>query len=140
MIFYNPQIMTNEKELFLYLVSNPKPFTRYENHEAALQIQLHELVERAIQNKENPIALIEFYLGITYNEGHTVADMANFIANSGQMRHALHQLKENWAELDDSLPGESLRFGGTSKEQAIQTFTQIALQTYLEALSGIYEN
>ena len=139
MIFYNSQLMKSESQLILYLVSNPKPFSRYDDHEAALQIQLHELIERAIKEKEDPIAMIEEYLQVSYNGGDTVADMANFLINSGQMVHAMHSLKDNWDAMDETLPEVSLKHSATSWEQAIQIYSEITLRSYLEALSGVYD-
>ena len=138
MIFYNNQLMKNQQQLRLYLVSNPKPFKRFEDHEAALQIQLHEMVERAIREKEDPIALIEEYLETTYNSGETVEDIANFLANTPQMVHAMHTLKDNWDQLDETLPEDSLMYGGTTRDEAVQAFSEITLRNYLETLSTVY--
>lgn len=125
-------------QLRLYLVSNPTPFKRFEDHEAALQIQLHELVEKAIKDKEDPVALMEAYLQTNYNGGDTVEDMANYLANTPQMVHALHTLKDNWDQMDETLPEDSLMYGGTTRDEAVQAFSEITLRNYLEALTGIY--
>ncbi len=125
-------------QLRLYLVSNPTPFKRFEDHEAALQIQLHELVEKAIKDKEDPVALMEEYLQTNYNGGDTVEDMANYLANTPQMVHALHTLKDNWDQMDETLPEDSLMYGGTTRNEAVQAFSEITLRNYLEALTGIY--
>jgi hypothetical protein len=138
MIFYNSQLMKDENQLRLFLVSNPSPFLRYEDHEAALQIGIHEMVERAIESKENPIALIEQYLQVVYNGGDTPEDIANFIINCHQMVHTMHKLKDNWDEMDDTLPEVSLKHSATSREQAVQVYYETTLRSYLEALSGIY--
>ncbi len=140
MIFYNNQLMQNEQQLRLYLVSNPKAFKRYEDHEAALQIQIYELIERSIEDNEDPVTLIESYLDVNYNGGSNADDIAAFLINSHQMIHALHQLKDNWDELDDSLPEVSLKHTGTSKQQAVQVYSEITLRSYLEALSTINNN
>ena len=139
MIFYNSQLMKNESQLRLYLASNPDAFTRFEDHEAALQIQLYDLVERAIAENEDPIALIEAYLQVSYNGTDTVDDIANFLIHTGQMRHAMHNLKENWDEMDETLPELSLKYASTSREQAIQVYSEITLRSYLEALSEVFE-
>ena len=123
----------------LFVVTHPKPFKRFEDHEAALQIQLHELIERAILKKQNPVLLIEQYLEVSYKGGSTVEDMAHFLINSPQMAHAMHSLRDNWAELDETLPGESIMYGSTTKQEAIQTYSEISLTSYLEALSKVYE-
>lgn len=125
-------------QLRLYLVSNPTPFKRFEDHEAALQIQLHELIEKAIKDKEDPVALMEEYLQTNYNGGDTVEDMANYLANTPQMVHALHTLKDNWDQMDETLPEDSLMYGGTTRDEAVQAFSEITLRNYLEALTGIY--
>jgi hypothetical protein len=138
MIFYNNQLMKNHMQLRLYLVSNPTPFKRFEDHEAALQIQLHELVEKAIKDKEDPVALMEEYLQTNYNGGDTVEDIANYLANTPQMVHALHSLKDNWDQMDETLPEDSLMYGGTTRDEAVQAFSEITLRNYLEALTGIY--
>jgi len=139
MIFYNSGLMQNLGQLRLFVVSNPKPFKRFEDHEAALQIQLHELIERAIFKKQNPVQLIEQYLETTYNGGSTVEDMANFLMLCPQMAHAMHSLKDNWAELDETLPEETILYGRTSRQEAIQTYSEITLVSYLDALSKVYE-
>lgn len=138
MIFYNNQLMKNQQQLRLYLVSNPKTFKVFEDHEAAIQIQLHELVARSIKEKESPIALIEEYLQTSYNGGDTVEDIANFLVNTPQMVHALHNLRDNWEQMDETLPEDSLMYGGTSREEAVQAFSEITLRNYLEALTGVY--
>lgn len=138
MIFYNPQLMNNEEELHLYLVSNPNPFTRYEDHEAALQINLYDLVEQSIQDKENPIVLIEGTLGITYNGGPTSDEITHFLLQTDQVQFAMHALRDYWSDLDDSLPEESVMYGSTTRQQAIRVFSEISLRTYLEALSKVY--
>ena len=139
MIFYNNQLMKNENQLRMYLVSNPVPFSRFEDHEAALQIQLHELVETAIEKKEDPIMLFEEILKRPYLGGQTADEIASFIYSSDVMFHAMHSLKENWDALDETLPEDSVKyFAGTTKEQATEIFTEITLRTYLEALAEVY--
>jgi hypothetical protein len=141
MIFYHNQLMKNSRELRLYLVSNPVAFTRFEDHEAALHIQLHELVERAIEQQEDPVALIEDYLQVSYTGGDRSEDLAAFLANTPQMRHAMHTLQEHWGQLDDTLPDDSLLFGSaTTREEAVQSFSEITLRSYLEALSTVYND
>jgi len=129
--------MTNEDELKLYLISNPVPFQRFEDHEAALQIQLHDLVERAIAEHEDPIALIEGYLNTSYHGGNTTADIASYLKCCDHMRTAMHQLRDRWSAFDPSLDEEGIAIGWTSRGQATQVFTEITLRTYLEALSNV---
>ena len=137
MIFYNNQLMKSSNQLRLFLVSNPVPFERYEDHEAAIYIQLHELIEDAKNDKEDPISLIEEYLGTTYNLGNSDNEIASFLFQTGEMMSALNVLKENWHALDESVPGDSLMYGGVSKDEATQIFSQLSLRTYLEALVAI---
>lgn len=139
MIFYNNQLMKNQQQLRLYLVSNPVPFKRFEDHEAALQIQLHELVQRAFEQKEDPVALIEEYLQVSYNGGDRAEDIANFLVNTPQVVHAMHTLKDNWDQMDESLPEDSLMFGATTRDEAVQAFSEITLRNYLETLSTVYD-
>ncbi|MCS5613087.1 MAG: hypothetical protein NZ961_21865, partial [Candidatus Poribacteria bacterium] len=68
------------------MVTNTKPFERYVDHEAALYIQLYQLVEHAFAKGENPIALIEDYLELVYTEGKSVAEIADFLANTDKMQ------------------------------------------------------
>lgn len=136
MIYFNNQLMPNDTSTKLFMVTNTKPFERYEDHEAALYIQLHQLVEHAFGKGENPIALIEDYLELVYTEGKTVAEIADFLANTDKMQLALWTLKESWDKMDDSAPQDSLLYGsGMDKEEAIQLYSEITLRTYLEALA-----
>ena len=128
--------MPNDTSAKLYMVTNTKPFERYEDHEAALYIQLHQLVEHAFAKGDNPIALIEDYLELVYTEGKTVAEIADFLAQTDKMQLALWTLKESWDKLDESTPQDSLLYGnGMDKEEAIQLYSEITLRTYLEALA-----
>lgn len=139
MIFYSNQLMKTQTELKLYLVSNPVAFARYEDHEAAIQIMVHELVESSIAEGENPIALIEDYLGIAYDRGDTVLDITAFLIQSDPMKQALYRLRESWDQMDSSAPEESLLYSnGLSREEVVRTFSQITLRTYLEALALQY--
>ncbi len=128
--------MPNDTSTKLFMVTNTKPFERYEDHEAALYIQLYQLVEQAFAKGENPIALIEDYLELVYTEGKSIAEIADFLANTDKMQLALWTLKESWDTLDESLPQDSLLYGsGMDKEEAIQLYSEITLRTYLEALA-----
>ncbi|WP_235904674.1 hypothetical protein [Patiriisocius marinus] len=128
--------MPNDTSTKLFMVTNTKPFERYEDHEAALYIQLHQLVEHAFAKGENPIALIEDYLELVYTEGKSVGEIADFLANTDKMQLALWTLKESWDKLDETAPQDSLLYGsGMGKEEAIQLYSEITLRTYLEALA-----
>ena len=136
MIYFNNQLMPNDTSAKLFLVTNTKPFERYEDHEAALYTKLHHLVEHAFAKGENPIALIEDYLELVYTEGKSVAEIADFLANTDKMQLALWTLKESWDKLDETAPQDSLLYGsGLDKEEAIQIYSEITLRTYLEALA-----
>lgn len=136
MIYFNNQLMPNSNSATLFMTTNPKKFERFEDHEAALYIQLHQLVEHAFAKGENPIALIENYLELVYTEGQSVAEIADFLANTDTMQLALWTLKESWDKLDESTPQDSLLYGaGISKDEAVQLYSEITLRTYLEALA-----
>lgn len=136
MIYFNNQLMPNDTSAKLFMVTNSKPFVRFEDHEAAIYIQLHELVEYAFAKGENPIALIEDYLDMVYTEGKSVEQIASFLLNTDKMQLALWTLKESWDKMDETLPENSLMYGnGMDKEEAIQLYSEITLRTYLEALA-----
>jgi len=136
MIFYNSELMPDSHSATLFMVSNAKPFTCFEDHEAGIYLQLHTLVELSVESGENPIGLIEDYLGITYTEGKATADIAFFLAYTDRVQNALWSLQLRWQEKSDIVTTESYLHGGISKDQAIQLFTQITLRVYLEALSN----
>jgi hypothetical protein len=136
MIYFNNQLMPNDTSAKLFMVTNTKSFERYEDHEAALYIQLHQLVEHAFAKGENPIAFIEDYLELVYTEGKSIAEISDFLGNTDKMQLALWTLKESWDKLDESAPQDSLLYGnGMDKEEAIQLYSEITLRTYLEALA-----
>lgn len=137
MIFFNNQLMKTTGQLRLFMVNNPVPFTRYEDHEAGIYLQLYELIESAIKEKDNPITMIQDYLGVTYNLGDSINEMTSFLFNTGEMMGALQDLKENWQAFDDSLPNDSLMYGGTSEEEAKEIYTETTLRNYLEALNQV---
>ena len=130
MIYFNNQLMPTDNRATL-----TKPFERYEDHEAAIYIQLHELVKQAFATGDDPISLIENYLELVYTDGQSIAEIADFLANTDKMQLALWTLKESWDKMDDSIPGNSLLYGGLGKEEAIQLYSEITLRTYLEALA-----
>lgn len=141
MIFYNNQLAKNENQLWLYLVSNPSPFKRFEDHEAALQIWVHELVEIALEEGENVVMLIEEAFVTSYDDGNNAEELAAFIQQSEFMVHAMHTLKNNWDAIDETLPEDSIVHASeTNKKQAHQIFPDITLRTYLEALANVYDN
>jgi len=137
MIFFNNQLMPTAGSATLYMVSNPVAFTRYEDHEAAIFIQLHELIERALAEGEDPIVLIESYLETIYVGGRTTNEIANFLMQNDKMTLAMWTLKESWSNMDESIPGDSLMYGGMEKKEAIRLYSEITLRTYLEVLTGV---
>ena len=140
MIFHHNQLMKNEKELVFYLATNKHPFTCFEDHRAALEIRMHELVEVAFQEQEDPIALIESSLGITYNEGETIEEITHFLINTDHHTHSMSNLQEAWSLIDENLPSESLIHSGTTEEDAVRVFPTITLRSYLESLSKVFDN
>lgn len=141
MIFYHNQLMKNELELQLFVVSNPVPFECFEDHEAALEIQLETLIQQAIKEKEDPIALIEGYLGINDFYSENTREIAERIARSDQMASALISLRDHWQQFDPTLPENSLVYGnGIGKKEAIDAFSNLTLRTYLETLSSLANN
>lgn len=136
MIFFNNQLMPTTGSATLYMVHNPVAFTRYEDHEAAIFIQLHELIDRAFAEGDDPIALIETYLETIYTGGKQTGEIANFLMQSDKMVLAMWTLKESWNHLDYSIPADSLLYGGMEKKEALQLYAEITLRTYLEVLSG----
>ena len=137
MIFYHNQLMKSSNQLKLFLVSNPVAFKRYEDHQAGIYIQLHELIEDARKEGEDPIGLIEEYLGTTCNLGDSDDEIASFLFQTGEMTAALNVLKENWHGLDESIPADSLMYGGVSFDEATQAFAELTFRTYLEALTAL---
>ena len=139
MIFYNTQLMPDAGKARLFMVSNPIPLERYEDHEAALYLQLHELVERSRAEGQDPIALLEDYLETVYTDGHYPDEIANFLFHHDSMQSALWTLKESWSTLDETLPESSLMYGGLGKQEALEVYAETTLRTYLEALVASQE-
>ncbi len=136
MIFYNNQLMPTREEAVLYMVSNPVPFKNYDDHEAGIYIQLHELIERSIAEGENPIQLIEEHLETVYTGGHDVDEIAAFLFNNDKMNQALWTLQENWDTIDETLPENSRMYGGIDKQETTQLYSEITLRSYLSILSN----
>lgn len=137
MIFYSNQLMKDEGQIRLFSVSNPVPFENYDDHEAGIYIQLHELITSAIRDHEDPIALLEAYLETTYRGSLDINEITGSIFHSGQMGNALHGLQERWQSYDGSVnEEESYLFGGHNKAIVRQIHTDTTLLNYLEALSA----
>ena len=84
---------------------------------------------------EDTIALIEEYLEVIYNDGTSTEEIATFLLETDKMQTALWTLKESWDKMDDSLPTDSLMYGGMNKEDAVQLYSETTLRSYLEALA-----
>lgn len=142
MNFFNNQLMKNEAQARLFSVGVWRDFKykRYEDHEAAIHSKLYDLVEDAINEKENPKALIEDFLAAPYSGGDTVDEMVNFLCNSHHMIHAFGTLKENWNNLDENAPEDSLLYATSDVDgqKAFGIYLETTLRNYLESLSQIY--
>lgn len=136
MIFYNNQLMPTREEAIVYMVRNPVPFSNYEDHEAGIYIQLHELIEQAIAEGENPVVLIEEYLETVYTGGTSVEEIAAFLFHNDKMNQALWTLQQNWDSIDDTLPENSLFYGGIDTQETMQLYSEITLRSYLNALTN----
>lgn len=140
MIFYHPRLMATEQQMSLFMVSNPTPFSRCEDHLAAIEINLHELVERAIEQKENPIHLIEGSLGMSYIGGPNVEDIAQFLLQTDHMQHALYELRDSWNFIAEHPVENSLRHAGVSQKEALAHYSEVTLRTFLTALIQHYQH
>ncbi|EDP94649.1 hypothetical protein KAOT1_00195 [Kordia algicida OT-1] len=136
MIYYNSELMPDSNSAILFMVTNSKPFTRFEDHQAGIYLQLHTLVELSIASGENPIGLIEDYLGITYTDGRSAEEIAHFLAYTDRVQNALWSLEIRWKKKTDIATKDSYLQSGISRENAIELYTQITLRTYLEALAN----
>jgi hypothetical protein len=134
MIYYNSELMPDNNSAILFMTTNAHPFTRFEDHEAGIHVQLHTLVELSKESGENPIGLIEDYLGITYTDGTDIEEIANFLIYTDRMQNALWSLEERWKDKTDIKTEASLLQQGMSDEKARELYTQITLRVYLEAL------
>ncbi|QKX04178.1 hypothetical protein HN014_04395 [Aquimarina sp. TRL1] len=139
MIFLNNQLMPSEDSATLFMVSNPIPFENFEDHQAGVYIRLHNLIAWSMEEGDDPIALIEEYLETVYTDSKSVEEIANFLMYHDKMQSALWGLKENWSNLDDTVPEDSLMYGGVEKGEAVQMYADTTLRRYLEVLSR-FEN
>ena len=136
MIYYNNQLMPDDRSAILFMTANSKPFERYEDHQAAIYVQLHLLVEESIKMGENPIHLIENHLETVYVDGNSVEEIAGFLAHTDKVQNALWSLQERWISMDTSLSEASLMYGGMQKQQAFELYSEITLISYLETLAN----
>ena len=136
MIFYDPQLMKSSSQLGLFVVSNPTKFERVEDHQAAIELRVDELVAESIEAGEDPIQLIESYLNITYLSGPSPHEIADFIIGTEAMSKAMNSLHTNWSTYDEDKPPATLRLvSSTTKEESVETYSQMNLRVFLEALS-----
>jgi hypothetical protein len=139
MIFFNSQLMRTKSQLRVFLVTNPRPFERFEDHEAAIQINLYELVQQAFENKENPVGLIEDTLKVTYNSGNSIDEIVGYLINTDQMLNAMFTLRDHWIEFDPGIDGDSLLYGyGITRTDAVESFSHNTFRNFLEALTSMY--
>ncbi|WP_027395058.1 hypothetical protein [Aquimarina latercula] len=135
MIFLNNQLMPSNESATLFMVSNPIPFENFEDHQTGIFIRLHNLIAWSMAEGDDPIPLIEEYLETVYSDSNTVDEIANFLMYHDKMQSAMWTLKENWSNLDDTVPDDSLMYGGMEKEDAVQMYADTTLRRYLEVLS-----
>ncbi|WP_241479982.1 hypothetical protein [Kordia jejudonensis] len=128
--------MSGDTSAILFMVENPSPFKQYEDHEAAIYITIHLLIEDAILQGENPIAMIENYLNVVYNGGTTTGEITDYLIQTGSLQNALWELKEKWSELDTKINENSLMYSSLSKQNVTEIYAQRTLRTYLETLAG----
>jgi len=140
MIFYNNQLMKNREEMNLFICSNPVPFTRYEDHAAAMFSQVSFLVEMAMEKEEDPVYLMEEILQLDFYGNDSVESIASFILSSHQMEHAMSALQNNWGGWNGEMTDDGIARGnGISRDEVIQCFASSNLRIYLENLKS-YEN
>lgn len=137
MIFFNAQLMPDRESAILYMVANPIAFISFEDHQAGIYIQLHELIERAVQEGEDPILLVEEYLDTIYTGGRSPEELATFLMEQDVMVQALTTLQQHWRHLDTSLEAGSIEAGGMGKKEALQLYSEVTLRSYLETLGTI---
>lgn len=140
MNFFHNQLMKTEAQTRLFTVGQSK-YKNFENHKAAIFGNVYDLIEDAIKEGENPKALIEDFLEIPYSAGDTIDEMVNFLCETHFMVHAFGILKENWDQLDESAPNDSLiysAFSEVDEQKALAIYLERTLRDYLETLSQIY--
>lgn len=135
MIFFNPSLMPTPQSALLFMVDNPIPLDNYEDHKAALYIQLHELIIESTRAGENPITLIEEYLEVYYNEGDTTEEIAAFLIDQEKMIQALSLLQSSWKTYSPDAQSSSVAYGGMSQKVYLEQYATLTLRSYLETLS-----
>lgn len=135
MIYHHNQLMKDEVEATLFAVTNPVPFTSYEDHETAIYLRLYELVEDAEAAGEHPLHLIEGMLEEPLPCGEDISQLADVLYHSGPMSRALGVLQEHWAHLDPEAGTASRRYRGASQTLTEQVYAETTLRSYLETLA-----
>jgi hypothetical protein len=137
--YFNNQIYKNEMQAHLFGVGEVD-LKSFEEHEVEIQNQLYYLVQYALEEKEDPIALIEDFLHVQYTGGDTINEFVTFLCNTHFMVHAFDILKENWNNLDESVPGDSLLYANAelNEQKGFSIYLDRTLRSYLESLSQIY--
>lgn len=153
MSFWHNQIIKNHAQARLFGVHDPKTwyhhkdprsriekYKRYEDHLAAIVEKIGYLVDDALEENENPKALIEDFLGVPYNGGDTTEEIADFLCNTHHMVYALGILKDNWNNVDPSVPADSLVYATSEIDEtyAFGIYLETTFRNYLETLSQIY--
>lgn len=141
MIYYNKTLMPELQDAILYMATNPVAFTSFNDHNAAIYIGLHELVERSKQTCDDPIVLIEQYLDCIYTADESTDAIAAFIMQTPQMITAMTILKQNWVQFAAADTTESdalLPAASKIPDDIIMLYSEISLRLYLETLAMIY--
>ncbi|GGG35911.1 hypothetical protein GCM10011344_41020 [Dokdonia pacifica] len=138
MIFYNPQLITDTDSATLFCVQNGTAFNQYDDHYSGIYLHLFNLIEKAIEQKENVSGLIEDYLELPYSGSENTDDLTAFIFYSDRMNNALATLRGRWGTYDPSVEENTLTTASdVSKQEAIQRYSYTTLRSFLEALTTI---
>jgi hypothetical protein len=138
MIFYNPQLITDTDSATLFCVQNAIAFNQYDDHYSGIYLHLFNLIEKAIEEKENVTGLIEDYLEIPYSGGANPEELTAFIFYSDRMNNALAVLRGRWNSFDPNVEESTLTSSSdVTKKEAIQSYSYTSLRSYLEALTTI---
>ncbi len=138
MIFYNSQLITDTDSATLFCVQNAIDFNQYDDHYSGIYLHLFNLIEKAINEKENVTGLIEDYLEIPYSGSTNPEDLTAFIFYSDRMNNALATLRTRWGNYDSTIEENTLTTASDiTKQEAIQRYSYTSLRSYLEALTTI---
>ncbi len=132
--------MDSESLAVVAMVSNPKPYTNFEDHQAGMVFRISDLIEVALKEGENPAQLLKEYLGVSCYTCNGVEEIFTVVMSSDYMACALKELRENWSNHDKVLDGDypKLSSKGYSQKQAEEIFSKTTLRTYLESLSNLF--